>query len=156
MQHVERTLIALTAAAALAACPSSEDDCTGANCAASASTGTSSGSGGSGDTGGGGGLAVPSESCVKEGETGNANGVGHFCTPGGGECAAFPKAGLCLADLGQTQWMCARIGCDETTDCGEGAGCLITDQGSACLPCKCESSAIGCGGVVGGGGSGGA
>ncbi|MSP24455.1 MAG: hypothetical protein EXR75_04690 [Myxococcales bacterium] len=125
--------------------PCFNSECTTGGPTTSASTGTGGG--------GGGGPVVPAESCVQAGEKGNNNGVGEFCTPGGGECADFPKAALCLADVGQSQWMCTRIGCDATTDCGAGAGCHIEPgQGSACLPCKCDPSAIGCNG--GGGGSG--
>lgn len=93
------------------------------------------------------GGGPPAGACVQPGEPGNANGVGEYCTPGGGQCQDNPLAPLCLADVGQDQWFCSRIGCDEMTDCGPDAGCLIVSgQGSACLPCKCESSAFGCGG----------
>ncbi len=83
--------------------------------------------------------------CIQPGDPGNANGVGRYCTPGGKECAAFPLAPLCLADVGQDEWFCTRIGCDATTACGPAAGCLLDPQGSACVACKCEPSAVGCG-----------
>jgi len=60
--------------------------------------------------------------------------------------------------------MCTRIGCDATTNCGTGAGCVIVKgQGSACVPCRCDDSSIGCtdgggmddGGTDGGGTDGG-
>jgi hypothetical protein len=87
---------------------------------------------------------TPAASCVRPGEQGNANGVGQYCTPGGGECAPFDLAPLCLADVAQEQWFCTRIGCDANTNCGEGAGCLIDPGGSACVPCRCDPSGIGC------------
>lgn len=87
---------------------------------------------------------TPAESCVRPGDVGNNLGVGQYCTPAGSECAGFDLAPLCLASVGQDQWFCTRIGCDATTDCGEGAGCLIQPDGSACVPCRCEASGIGC------------
>ena len=117
---------------------------------AGASTSTGAGSGGDGE-------ATPEESCVQPGDHGNNLGVGEYCTPTGGECEGFDEAGLCLASVGQDQWFCTQIGCDETTDCGEDAGCLITGDGSACVPCRCSDhcSGTGGGGVGGAGGSGG-
>ncbi len=87
---------------------------------------------------------TPAESCVRPGDVGNNNGVGQYCTPSGSECAGFDLAPLCLAAVGQEQWFCTRIGCDATTDCGQGAGCLLEQQGSACVPCRCDSRGIGC------------
>jgi hypothetical protein len=87
---------------------------------------------------------TPAESCVQRGDHGNNVGVGEYCTPSGSECAGFDLAPLCLAAVGQDQWFCTRIGCDATTNCGEGAGCLIETQGSACVPCRCDSRGIGC------------
>jgi hypothetical protein len=116
---------------------------------------TSSSSG----TGGSGGDPTPADSCVRPGDKGNVKGVGEYCTPFGGECSAFAGAPLCLADVGQDQWMCTRIGCKVAEDCGEGAGCLITPEGSACVPCRCSNEGLGCPGGMGGmggmGGSGG-
>jgi hypothetical protein len=117
----------------------------------STSTSSSAGSGGSG-----GGEATPPGSCAQPGDKGNANGVGEYCTPNGGQCANFPKAPLCLADLGQDQWMCTRIGCKSGADCGDGAGCVIEKQGSACIPCSCAPDGLGCPDAGGGGGAGGA
>lgn len=87
---------------------------------------------------------TPAESCVRPGDVGNNVGVGTYCTPEGGECAPFDLAPLCLATVGQEQWFCTRIGCDATTNCGEGAGCLIEAEGSACVPCRCDSRGLGC------------
>ena len=98
---------------------------------------------------------VPDESCTRPGDKGNNKGVGEYCTPQGNECQDFPEAPLCLASVGQDEWMCTRIGCDEMTDCGDGAGCLITGAGSACVPCKCDPGGIGCD-MLGSGGAGGA
>ena len=95
-------------------------------------------------TGGSAGDPTPPGSCVRPGDKGNDKGVGEYCTPTGKECSGFPEAPLCLASVGQEQWMCTRIGCDATTDCGEGAGCLLTSQGSACVPCRCDDQGIGC------------
>lgn len=138
-----------------------------AACSSSGTTSTSTGSGGgsttsttTGGTGGTGG-GPPAASCVKQGGKGNENGVGTYCTPGGGECTAFPLAGLCLADVGQDQWLCTRIGCKVDADCGTAAHCHLDPAGSACIPDACEppttatSSGSGTGGAGGGGGAGG-
>jgi hypothetical protein len=69
--------------------------------------------------------------------TGNANGVGAYCTPLGKECQAHPLAPLCLADIGQDEWFCSRIGCQADTDCGDGATCVKQTGGSGCVPNKC-------------------
>lgn len=96
-------------------------------------------------TGTGQGGGPPAGSCIQPGEMGNANGVGEYCSPGGGQCQDNALAPLCLADVGQDEWFCTRIGCDETTDCGPNAGCLmVMGQGSACVLCKCDDSAFGC------------
>jgi hypothetical protein len=89
-------------------------------------------------TGAGGGA-----SCVKAGDMGNAQGVGAFCTPGGMECAKFPLAGLCLADVGQTPPMCTRISCKSDADCGDAAHCHCQDGQSGCVPDKCEPASMG-------------
>ncbi len=135
-------------AALLAACESSNTSGTGGSSTTSSSTS---------GTGGAGGDPTPSNSCIRPGDKGNNLGVGEYCTPLGKECVLFDNAPLCLADVGQDQWMCTRIGCDATTDCGEGAGCLMVDgQGSACVPCRCDDRGIGCkGGTGGAGGAGG-
>ena len=99
---------------------------------------------GDGAGGSGGADPTPEASCVRPGDKGNDVGVGEYCSPFGRQCLAFPGAPLCLADVGQDQWMCTRISCDATTDCGEGAGCLIEKDGSACVPCRCDPRGIGC------------
>jgi hypothetical protein len=137
----------------LAAMISCGDDAGSAGSGGGTTSSTTSGSGG---TGGG----PPADSCVQPGDMGNEIGVGEYCTPLGGQCADNSVAQFCLADVGQDQWMCTRIGCDENTDCGANTGCLITDDGSACVPCRCDDSGIGCatssaGGNGGGGGMGG-
>ena len=142
--------IALSALALLVACG---DDTTGTG-GGGTTTATQSSTGGLG--------GAPPGSCVQPGDKGNANGVGEHCTPGGGQCAGFPLAPLCLADVGQDQWFCTRIGCDAMTDCGPDAGCLIEQAGSACVPCRCDDTGIGCAGgttsatTTGAGGGGGA
>lgn len=106
--------------------------------------------GGGGSTGAGGSSGgPPATSCVQPGDKGNSIGVGTPCTPGGGECKAYPKAGACLADLGQDIWMCTRIGCKVDTDCGETAVCHHDPAGSACVPSRCDG---GSGGAAGSGG----
>ena len=134
-------------------------------CSSSGTTSTSTGSGGgtssttaAAGAGGSAGPIAPAESCVQAGGKGNENGVGTFCTPGGGECAGFPKAGLCLADVGQDQWMCTRIGCKIDADCGTSAHCHLDPAGSACVPDSCESptTATSSGSSTGAGGAGGA
>jgi hypothetical protein len=141
--------VAFVGAVIVAACDDDATDTTG-----TASTTTSSSS--TGGSGGDGGVMTPAESCVQPGDVGNDKGVGTYCTPAGSECEGFPEAPLCLASVGQDQWFCTRIGCDETTDCGEEAGCLFAGGGSACVPCRCDATGIGCEGGGGGGGSGGA
>ncbi|NUO50403.1 MAG: hypothetical protein HOV80_16230, partial [Polyangiaceae bacterium] len=94
------------------------------------------------------GSGPPAESCIPPGDPGNELGVGEYCSPLGKQCEGNAAAQLCLADVGQDQWMCTRIGCDEMTDCGEGAGCLIVQgEGSACVPCKCDPEGVGCSGT---------
>ncbi len=112
----------------------------GKTTAATGSVTTSTGAAGGGP---------PAGACVQPGEPGNENGVGEYCTPGGGQCSDNPLAPLCLADVGEDQWFCTRIGCNAMTNCGADAGCLVTPDGSACLPCKCEDTALGCGGGPG-------
>jgi len=80
---------------------------------------------------------LPDESCVRPGDKGNSKGVGTFCTPLGKECAGFAGAPVCLADLGQKQWMCTRVGCSTDADCGTDATCYKDPGGSACVPNRC-------------------
>lgn len=110
---------ALIFAAILAGCGSSESSST-----------TDSGS----DVGG---PKVPDESCVRPGDKGNDKGVGTACTPLGKECVPFPGAPVCLADLGQKQWMCSRIGCTTDAECGTDATCFKDPKGSGCVPNRC-------------------
>jgi hypothetical protein len=149
-----RALAATTAISILSllACSSDETGDAAAGTGGAATTSSATGSAG------GGGDPTPAASCKRPGDEGNDKGVGEYCTPGGGECSGFAEAGLCLADVGQDQWFCTRIGCDETTDCGEGAGCHVEEgAGSACVPCACDDTPVACGGGGGaGGGSGGA
>lgn len=114
-------------------------------CSSSSTTTTATGSGGgstASGTGGAGGAGpkVPAASCTMPGDKGNENGVGTFCTPGGGECTGFPKAGLCLADAFQDQWFCTRVGCKMDVDCGSAAHCHLDPNGAACVPDKCEEA----------------
>jgi hypothetical protein len=135
------SIISVGASLALFACGSSSGGAGGAgtggttgsggNASTSSSSSTSSGTGGAGHM----------NQCVLTTDTGNANGVGHYCTPGGGECSAFPLAGLCLADVGQDEWFCTRIGCKMDSDCGDASVCHIETAGSACIPAKCEPPA---------------
>jgi hypothetical protein len=90
-----------------------------------------------GDTGGG--PQVPASSCVRPGDKGNEKGIGEPCTPLGKECANFAGAPLCLADVGQDQWMCSRIGCSTDADCGTNATCYKDPKGSGCVPNRCLS-----------------
>jgi hypothetical protein len=119
------------------------------------------GAGGSG-IGGFGGQKTPKQSCAQPGDKGNDIGVGTYCTPAGKQCEDFPLAGLCLADVGQKQWFCSKIGCTKSSECGSDATCVIHDDGSACVPNHClDSSSTGGGSnpggsSPGGGGGGGA
>jgi hypothetical protein len=123
-----------------------------------------SSNGGSGTTSGGGHTTTTGthsttttsthmNMCVMTTDKGNANGVGAYCTPGGGECSKFPNAGVCLADVGQSEWFCTKIGCMTNADCGDMATCYMQPGGSACVPNKCLSGTGGSG--TGGSGTGG-
>lgn len=140
---------------AIAAC--GDDSSGGGGSGGAGGSGAAGGTGGQVTQGGGGGGGGPPDaSCIRPGDLGNELGVGEYCEPLGGQCQDNSEAQLCLADVGQDQWMCTRISCEDA-DCGEGAGCLVTDEGSACVPCKCDDTGIGCAGGQGGsGGSGGA
>lgn len=132
---------ALTLAFAMAACGSSGSSGSGGGGSSSStttaqmssSTTTTSSSVGGAD----GGDPTPADSCTKPGDHGNAKGVGEYCTPGGGECAKFAEAGLCLADVGQTQWFCTRIGCTKDDECGAATTCVMRPEGAGCVPNKC-------------------
>src|SRR5262245_16654800 len=100
--------------AALAACSSGGGGTGGGGGNATTSGSTSSTTGSTTSTG----TSTHMNQCVMTTDTGNENGVGHYCTPGGGECQQFPLAGLCLADIGQDEWFCTRIGCQMDSDCG--------------------------------------
>jgi len=143
---MSRTSVVLVAALLSAGLACGDADGQGGSGGAGGAT-TSGSAASAKSTGSSQGGGPPAGACIQPGEQGNANGVGEYCTPGGGQCQDNPLAPLCLADVGQDQWFCTRIGCDEMTDCGPDAGCLIVSgEGSACLPCKCEPSAFGCGG----------
>ncbi len=114
-------LVAVLVTTSLAGC-SSDDAATTTPDAASDSDGT---------------PTVPAESCVRPGDKGNDKGIGTPCTPLGKECAAFPGASVCLADLGQKQWMCTRISCANDADCGTDATCYKESNGSGCVPNRC-------------------
>lgn len=133
----------------MVACSSKDTTTTGTTGTTTSSSSTTTTSGG----GSGGGVVFPKDSCVQAGEVGNSKGVGHACTPGGHECDAFPNAGLCLADVGQTQWFCTQLGCMADIDCGESASCYH-DVMNACIPSKCLNG-MGGGGAGGSGGAGG-
>jgi hypothetical protein len=129
------------------------------------SCGSSNGTGGGGGAGGGmagggvggfGGQKTPKNSCIQPGDKGNNIGVGTYCSPAGKQCQNFPLAGLCLADVGQDQWFCSKIGCTKSSECGNDATCVIHSDGSACVPNHClDGSSTGSGGAGGTSGSGG-
>jgi hypothetical protein len=98
---------------------------------------TSTGGSASTSTSGAGGSSTHMNQCVLTTDTGNNNGVGAYCTPGGGQCSTHPLAGLCLADVGQDEWFCTRIGCTKDSDCGDNATCVMQSGGSGCVPNKC-------------------
>lgn len=83
-------------------------------------------------------LNVPAESCAQPGDVGNDLGIGHFCTPRGRECADFPMAGLCLAQVApdDNQWFCTRT-CTSDDQCGTNAVCDGDSRGRACIPAEC-------------------
>jgi hypothetical protein len=125
-----RTLL-LTACVIVAASGCSSDEGSGDG------AGGSGGSGGSGASGGDAANDAPvTQGCVQPGDHGNEIGVGEFCTPGGTECP--PGAPLCLATAApeEDQWFCTRL-CDEATNCGADAFCLLEARGSACVPNRC-------------------
>lgn len=129
------SLVLALAAAACGSSSTSNGTTTTSGTGGSTSSSTDTGTGGAG-----GGVMAPAASCIQAGEKGNDTGVGTFCTPGGGECSGFPKAGLCLADVGQDQWFCTRIGCKTDADCGMAAHCHLDPSGAACVPDKCEDA----------------
>jgi hypothetical protein len=108
---------------------------------------SSSGGGSTSTSGGTGGHTSSSTSssgtgghmnaCVLTTDKGNSQGVGAYCTPGGGECSKFPLSAVCLADVGQSEWFCTRIGCQMDSDCGAMATCVKQSGNSGCVPDKC-------------------
>lgn len=139
-------LLLLTVSFGVVACGSGGGGGTGG-----AGTGGHTGTGGHSTTSSstGTGTSTHTNECVLTTDTGNTNGVGHYCTPGGGECSQFPLAGLCLADVGQAEWFCTRIGCQMDSECGDNAVCHKEMAGSACIPSKCEPGGTGGGGTGG-------
>jgi hypothetical protein len=119
-------------------------------------------SGGATGSGGGGGTVTtttttqmpPKGSCGQPGDKGNNHGVGAYCTPGGKQCENYPLAALCLADVGQDQWFCSRIGCQKDSDCGNDATCVMQQGSSGCVPNRClDGTTTGSGGASGTGGT---
>lgn len=84
------------------------------------------------------GVMAPAGSCAQPGDVGNELGIGTFCSPRGGQCAAFPQAGVCLATIapGEGQWFCTRL-CSDDADCGSDAVCTGDGRGAACVPARC-------------------
>jgi hypothetical protein len=112
---------------------------------ATTATSSSKSSTGTTTTGTGGGATM----CVAKGAPGNSLGVGKYCTPGGGQCSGLP-AGLCTADIGQSDWFCVKVGCQTNSDCGADAQCVMQTGGAGCVPDSCLG---GTGGSSGTGGS---
>jgi hypothetical protein len=75
--------------------------------------------------------------CVAQGTPGNALGVGEACTVGGGECDDNTEADFCLGIFDAEANFCSFLGCEEDSDCGEGAVCHAQTAGSACVPFAC-------------------
>lgn len=127
---MKRAIIALSSSLVIVgyftACSSSSSSSGSAN---GGSTTTSSTSGTT--------QTTPAASCAQPGDKGNDKGVGEYCTPGGGECANFPDANVCLADLFQDQWFCTHLSCTTDAECGTAAHCDMESGGSACVPDKC-------------------
>ena len=148
--------VALIAAAALALAAVALPVSCGSSNGTGGSGGAGQGGAGGGGIGGFGGQKTPKGSCAQPGDKGNNIGVGTYCSPAGKQCEDFPLAGLCLADVGQDQWFCSKIGCTKSSECGHDATCVIHSDGSACVPNHClDGSSTGSGGSGGTSGSGG-
>ncbi len=77
------------------------------------------------------------DGCVSTDAQGNSLGVGRYCTPGGDECAGL-DANFCLAAFDATANYCSIILCEDDGQCGEDAGCISGDGGTACVPVMCQ------------------
>src|SRR5262245_8867789 len=117
---MKRTFALVFASASILSVNACSSNGSGGTGGASSSSSSSSSASTSGS-----GPMTPANSCSQPGDHGNSHGVGEYCTPGGGQCAQFPQAGLCLADVGQDQWFCTRISCKMDADCGENATCVM-------------------------------
>jgi hypothetical protein len=82
--------------------------------------------------------AEAGEGCALPTDGGNDLGVGKYCTQGGGECADTAGQTLCLAEFDATANYCSVILCEDDSVCGEGASCVFSGPGSACVPTKCQ------------------
>jgi hypothetical protein len=91
-------------------------------------------------------LPPPSDACIVD-PCGNEIGVGQTCTKDGAECSDWDffggEAGLCTADVDDTDlWFCTRP-CDEDADCGSDAVCQgdpdVVDSPRGCVPVACSS-----------------
>lgn len=91
-------------------------------------------------------LPPPTDACIVA-PCGNEIGVGQVCTKDGAECSDWDffagEAGLCTADVDDTDlWFCTRP-CDDAADCGSDAVCQgdpdVEDGPRGCVPASCAS-----------------
>lgn len=82
-------------------------------------------------------LGGDEDGCASPLDQGNELGVGKYCTRTGRECSDNEGATLCLAPFDPSSNFCSKIGCESDEECGAGARCHETSQGSACVPDKC-------------------
>jgi hypothetical protein len=125
-------------------------------CLPAACSSGSSGNGGGPDAAGDGQGTVDAtpdvfddpSNCVKPGTANNARGIAGYCNPGGGQCV---KGGLgsqspdCSGDYsGQPAhaWFCTIPCMPGMTDCGTGAACTQTANGTYCVPTSCAFLAV--------------
>lgn len=133
-----RTLFFIVASLGALACSSSSGTAGtgGSTTTSKTTTASSSGTGGS------------APMCVAKGAPGNSFGVGKYCTQGGGECTGL-AAGLCTADIGQSDWFCVKVGCSTNADCGDNAQCVTQTGGAGCVPDSCLTGGTGGSGTGG-------
>lgn len=75
------------------------------------------------------------DGCAQPGDTGNDLGVGRYCEETS-DCAG-QTANFCIANFSSENY-CTVILCQSDDECGEGATCVESGPGSACVPVACQ------------------
>lgn len=73
--------------------------------------------------------------CAQPGDEGNDLGVGRYCASAS-DCAG-QTANFCIANFSAENY-CTVILCQSDDECGEGASCVASGPGSACVPLACQ------------------